>query len=64
MIAFRHRPLAGTEARTLSVVVVRYTPQAVSIANVEEARYRALASEDGAARRSAVTPSATTSAAF
>ena len=47
MIAFRHRPLAGTEARTLSVVVVRYTPQAVSIANVEEARYRALASEDG-----------------
>jgi hypothetical protein len=47
MIAFRHRPLAGTDARTLSVVVVRYTPQAVSIANVEEARYRALASEDG-----------------
>ena len=47
MIAFRHRPLAGTEARALTVVVVRYTPQAVSIANVEEARYRALASEDG-----------------
>jgi hypothetical protein len=47
MIAFRHRPLAGTDARALSVVVVRYTPQAVSIANVEEARYRALASEDG-----------------
>ena len=47
MIAFRHRPLAGTDARALAVVVVRYTPQAVSIANVEEARYRALASEDG-----------------
>jgi hypothetical protein len=29
------------------VTVVRYTPQAVLIANVEEARYRALASEDG-----------------
>lgn len=47
MIAFRLRPLAGTEARALSVNVVRYTPQAVLIANVEEARYRALASEDG-----------------
>ena len=29
------------------MTVVRYTPQAVLIANVEEARYRALASEDG-----------------
>ena len=47
MIAFRLRPLAGTEPRALSVTVVRYTPQAVLIANVEEARYRALASEDG-----------------
>ena len=47
MIGFRHRPLAGTDARTLSVSVVRYTPQAVSIANIEEARYRALVSEDG-----------------
>jgi hypothetical protein len=47
MIAFRHRPLAGVDARTINVAVVRYTPQAVSIANVEEARYRALASEDG-----------------
>ncbi len=47
MIGFRHRPLAGTEARSLSVSVVRYTPQAVSIANIEEARYRALVSEDG-----------------
>ncbi|HEY7292478.1 MAG TPA: hypothetical protein VH583_21755 [Vicinamibacterales bacterium] len=47
MIAFRHRPIAGSEARTLAVDVVRYTPQAVIVANVEEARYRALASEDG-----------------
>ena len=47
MIAFRHRPLAGTEARSLTVAVVRYTPQAVFIANVEEARYRVLAAEDG-----------------
>jgi hypothetical protein len=47
MIAFRLRPLAGTEERTLTVSVVRYTPQAVLVANVEEARYRALASEDG-----------------
>ena len=47
MIAFRLRALTGTEARSLTVRVVRYTPQAVLIANVEEARYRALASEDG-----------------
>ncbi|HTE07106.1 MAG TPA: hypothetical protein VK824_13010 [Planctomycetota bacterium] len=47
MIAFRLRPLAGTEPRGLTVTVVRYTPQAVLIANVEEARYRALATEDG-----------------
>ena len=47
MIAFRLRPLPGAEPRALSVTVVRYTPQAVLIANIEEARYRALASEDG-----------------
>lgn len=47
MAAFRFRPIPGTEARSLVVNVVRYTPQAVLIANVEEARYRALASEDG-----------------
>ena len=47
MIAFRLRPLAGSEPRSLGVTVVRYTPQAVLIANVEEARYRALATEDG-----------------
>jgi len=47
MIAFRHRPLAGSDARSIAVTVVRYTPQAVLVANIEEARYRALASEDG-----------------
>jgi hypothetical protein len=47
MIAFRLRPLTGGEAPSLSVTVVRYTPQAVLIANVEEARYRVLASDDG-----------------
>jgi hypothetical protein len=47
MIAFRLRPLAGSDARSLAVTIVRYTPQAVLIANVEEARYRTLASEDG-----------------
>lgn len=47
MMAFRLRPLAGNEPRSLSVTIVRYTPQAVLIANIEEARYRALASEDG-----------------
>jgi hypothetical protein len=47
MVAFRMRPLAGTEARALTVRVVRYTPQAVLVANVEEARYRTLVSEDG-----------------
>ena len=47
MIAFRLRPLAGSDPRSLAVTVVRYTPQAVLIANVEEARYRTLASEDG-----------------
>jgi hypothetical protein len=47
MIAFRHRPMAGGDARSLTVDIVRYTPQAVVIANVEEARYRALVSEDG-----------------
>jgi hypothetical protein len=47
MLAFRLKPLAGSEPRSLAVTVVRYTPQAVLVANVEEARYRALASEDG-----------------
>jgi hypothetical protein len=48
MIAFRLRPLPGNEPRSLAVTVVRFIPQAVLIANVEEARYRVLAAEDGA----------------
>jgi hypothetical protein len=47
MLAYRLKPLAGSEPRSLAVTIVRYTPQAVLIANVEEARYRALASDDG-----------------
>jgi hypothetical protein len=47
MVAFRLRPIAGSEARSLTVSVKRYTPQAVLIANIEEARYRVLAAEDG-----------------
>jgi hypothetical protein len=47
MVAFRLRPVSGNDPRTLQVSVKRYTPQAVLIANVEEARYRALAAEDG-----------------
>ena len=47
MVAFRLRPLGGADARSLQVAVKRYTPQAVLIANIEEARYRALAAEDG-----------------
>ena len=41
------REARGPEPADPSELVVRYTPQAVLIANVEEARYRALASEDG-----------------
>ena len=47
MVAFRLRPIAGTDQRSLQVSIKRYTPQAVLIANIEEARYRALAAEDG-----------------
>jgi hypothetical protein len=47
MLAFRHAPLAGGEPRALAVTIVRYTPQAVLVANVEEARYRTLVAEDG-----------------
>jgi hypothetical protein len=47
MIAFRMNPLSGNDARSLTVNVVRYTPQAILVANIEEARYRALIAEDG-----------------
>ena len=47
MVAFRFRPQEGSGARTLALTVARYTPQAVLIANVEEARYDVLAGEEG-----------------
>ena len=47
MAAFRYTPQSGAAPRALTVNVSRYTPQAVLVANVEEARYDALAGEDG-----------------
>jgi hypothetical protein len=47
MVAFRFRPQEGRAARSLAVNVARYTPQAVLIAIVEEARYDALVGEEG-----------------
>jgi hypothetical protein len=47
MVAFRLKPAAGSDPRSLTVTIIRYTPQAVLVANVEEARYRVLMSEDG-----------------
>ena len=45
LVAFRLRPLSGTDPRSLNVTIVRYTPQPVPVANVEEARYRALVAD-------------------
>jgi hypothetical protein len=47
LVAFRFRPGAQKDARSLSLSVVRYAQQAVLTANVEEARYRVLMSEEG-----------------
>lgn len=47
LVAFRLRPAEGKAARALAVRVARYTPQAVLTANVEEAAYNALVTEDG-----------------
>ncbi len=47
LVAFRFRPQDGKAARALSVTVSRYTPQAVLVANVEEARYQVLLTEEG-----------------
>src|SRR5687767_9872232 len=47
LIAFRMLPAEGHSARTLSLTVARYTPQAVLTANIEEAEYNALISSDG-----------------
>ena len=45
--AFRFRPLDGRAPRALAVSLSRYTPQAVLLAAVDEARYHALLTEDG-----------------
>ena len=47
LAAFRFRPGEGKIARALKVNIARYTPQAVLMANVEEARYRVLVSSEG-----------------
>ncbi|HLF84751.1 MAG TPA: hypothetical protein VI837_11300 [Blastocatellia bacterium] len=47
LIAFRMRPAEGKSQRSLSLNIARYTPQAVLTANVEEARYSVLVTEDG-----------------
>jgi hypothetical protein len=47
LIAFRLKPAEGKSPRSLSVSVARYTPQAVLTANVEEARYSVLVTEEG-----------------
>ena len=55
-VAFRLRPTSGTEPRSLAVTVVRYTPQAVFVANVEEARYRVLVTTRGSPAMSSPLP--------
>jgi hypothetical protein len=47
LAAFRFCSKEGNSARSLSVTVARYTPQAVLMANVEEARYQVLVSREG-----------------
>ena len=47
LVAFSYRPQAGAAPRSLALQVARYTPQAVLVANVEEARYEALVGEEG-----------------
>jgi hypothetical protein len=47
LAAFRFRAGDGKLARSLSLNVARYTPQAVLLANVSEARYQVLISSEG-----------------
>jgi hypothetical protein len=47
LVAFRYRPQHGASPRSLALHVSRYTPQAVLVANIEEARYEVLAGEEG-----------------
>jgi len=49
MLAFTYRAQPGTTPRALSLEVARYTPQAVLIASIEEARYDVLLDEEGKA---------------
>ena len=49
LVAFRFRPQDAQAPRGLTVDLVRYTPEAILVANVDEAHYRALLSEDGKA---------------
>ncbi len=49
LVAFRFRPQDGKGLRALAVTVSRYTPQAVLVANVEEARYDVLLTDEGKA---------------
>ncbi len=47
LVAFRFQPADSQATRAITVNVARYTSQAVLLANVEEARYRTLLTEDG-----------------
>jgi hypothetical protein len=47
LIAYRLPPAEGKTTRSLSLEVARYTPQAVLTANIEEADYSALVTDDG-----------------
>ena len=47
LVAFRLAPLKGDSPRALTVSVARYTPQAVLVANIDEARYESVVGEDG-----------------
>jgi hypothetical protein len=49
MLAFTYRAQPGATPRALSLEVARYTPQAVLIASIEEARYDVLLDEEGKA---------------
>jgi hypothetical protein len=47
LVAYRLKPAEGKSQRSLMLSITRYTPQAVLTANVEEARYSVLVTEDG-----------------
>jgi hypothetical protein len=49
LVAYRFRPQDAQAARGLTIELVRYTPEAILVANVDEAHYRVLLSEEGKA---------------